>query len=122
MYYMGDAEVLVIQRFQQGVVGADGRRQKGPYTRLKIAADVQPVRGETVRQELGLDRTTRAKWIFTSSKLRTLDEATDLRVPPDRVEIDGELYEIHTVEDWGRKSLAEGLKHYRCLAVRRELS
>lgn len=86
----------------------------GPVERFEILASVQPVRGLELTQTLQLDATAQAKVLLTVADLKTGDE--DGQTGPDVVEIDGEDYEVHKVEDWRETSLA----HRRVWVVRRE--
>jgi len=76
--------------FTGGMVGS---RSESNFT---IDAHVQPASGQDVRYLLEGKTVTRALWVWTRTALRTGGGGEE----PDRITIDGDVYEVSHLENW----------------------
>jgi hypothetical protein len=76
--------------------GDDGRLQDPTTSTFDVVASVQPVNGrELQRLPEGL-RTSEVRKLYTATQLKTQGAAQD----PDLIQIDGDSWEVQTVERW----------------------
>lgn len=80
---------------------------------ITIRAVVQPMTARDLQMLEEGRRFTESKRVYTDTLLRTTDDETNQGA--DIIEIDGEDYEIHSVEKWGYD-----LSHFKCIAMRIE--
>lgn len=90
----------------------DGRLQPSTNTVLSFSASVQPAMGRDLQRLPEGMRTAEIRAIFTTFPLLTQGAGQD----PDIVAIEGDAYEVQTVEAWGNvggfyKALALKLGH-----------
>ena len=92
----------------------NGREVTGATTTFKIAASIQPLQGRIdgrVLQVLAEGRhTNNIRVVFTKTALRSISA-------PDKVTIDGELWEVFAVERWEAFG-PSGTAHYECFISR----
>ena len=100
---------LTVTRTQAGTM-ADGIETPGTSATFTITASVQPLDGRELQALPEGERGSEIRVIYTTTELKTRTATT----ATDRVEIDGEPYEVISVATWK----AWGSTHYRCLASR----
>lgn len=77
-----------------------GRASEPAQEVIPVLAAVIPASGRDLQLLPEEMRTRESVVIFTTSEIRTADDATG--APPDTFEHGGETYQIHTVHDWSR--------------------
>jgi len=91
----------------------DGLFVNGAITDVSIDAVVQPLIGEELQQFFGGERTKEAVKIWTTVKLSTANEKT--QVSADQLTIGAQIFEIQEVRVWKH---GNDLPHYESIAVR----
>ena len=91
-----------------------GARVADTWKQFKIKASVQPMEpDETVEEDPGGECNKHGIRLYTSTELRVVIEG---KFKADRVEYDGELFEVVKVEKWVRNK--RFLTHYKAMAFR----
>lgn len=86
----------------------DGIYAAGAVSEFTIVAEVQDTTGQQLQNPPEAQYASSLKIIFTTTELKTRSDTTE----PDRISIDGQIYEVYQVEHWG----FFGSTHYRAYA------
>lgn len=87
----------------------DGDWVEGDYIAFIIQASVQPLKGEEMQMLPEGRRNSQAVYIYTKTKLNTVDEAN-----PDLLQAFGSDFEIYSVEPWQ----SNVINHYKCIGMK----
>lgn len=90
-------EPVTLRRFVAQTIGTDGRPEAQAGTPTTILASVQPLNGKELALLPEGERQRDQKKIYTVSEIRTADQNTG--IPADWIEFDGEVWEVHQVEN-----------------------
>lgn len=111
-----DFTVLRADPASEGYYDDNGNWVEGDNTtaQFDIKGSLQPITGNDLQiLPEGLKRTDLKK-LYTRTELRSLDDGNETEA--DKINIDGSVYEVHSVEKWvGRR-----LQHYKVLLVKEE--
>lgn len=108
-------ETYTIKRDVNVEATVKGKRVDDVWTEFTISGSVQPLRPDEVLDEgVGGERNRHGVRVYSDTLLRTADQRTGLKA--DRIIIDGEEFEVQTVENWTRHSLQQ--KHYKSTCMR----
>ena len=101
---------------------AAGTRAAGVYTRgvgttSTIRANIQPAPGKVVLNLAEGDRVRNAQVVYMDTELSTGPTGA-ASTTPDELTINGDQYEIQTLEDWQKMPGFANVKHFKYLALR----
>lgn len=90
------ASTYTVVRQDKGVYDANGKFVPAPTTTISVLASVQPLRGKDLQNlPEGLRNEDLLK-VYTTTELRVAGDYA-----PDAIMVDGQAYEVQTVERWG---------------------
>jgi 3-dehydroquinate synthase class II len=77
----------------------------------EISASIQPLDGRSLARLPEAQRTAESRILYTDSTL--MNKIEELKRNADQVIVDGECWEVSTVENWG-----PSLQHQKCIIIK----